>query len=101
MLKETTFITNLFKHTDLKLHFKTKNSKEHNLNTPPTPPSPQKKLIIRMTNILPEAYINSHVLIVARLMLAKQAVVSLLRDLMYTIFLIGITIQLQNLHNIS
>jgi len=55
---------------------------------------------MRMTNILPGAYTNSHVLNVARHMLTKQAVVSL-RDFMYTIFLVGITIQLQNLHNIS
>lgn len=55
---------------------------------------------MRMTNILPGAYTNSHVMTVAKHMLAKQAVVSL-RDFMYTIFLVGITIQLQNLHNIS
>lgn len=52
---------------------------------------------MRMTNILPGTYTNSHVMIVARHMLAKQAAVSL-RDFMYTIFLVGKTIQLQNLH---
>ena len=44
---------------------------------------------MRMTYILPAVYTNSHFLIVARHMLAKQVVDSL-GDLMYTIFLVGI-----------
>jgi hypothetical protein len=52
MLKETTFITNLLKHTDLKLHFKTKNSNEHSLEPKKRINHENDKYLTRGTHVL-------------------------------------------------